>query len=283
MSWVLARRYRRFVAARRGIAAVEFAIVLPVLVLLFLASVDGGRAIATYMKVRAATYTLDAITNQYTTIQSTDMASIVGAAAVVLAPYASSPAAVTVSQITVNSSSNATVSWSYSLNGTALTQGATVAVPSGFSSCNSYPCFLIYGQVSYTYTPLFGYFTPSALNLSDNLYVTPRSSSCILYLPGNVSSCPTSSSSSGSGSGSSGSSGSGSSGSGSSGSGSSGSGSSGSGSSGSGSSGSGSSGSGSSGSGSSGSGSGGSGSGGGGSGGSGSGGGLLCILFGFGC
>ncbi len=275
-----ARKYRRFVAARRGIAAVEFAIILPVLVLMFLASVDGGRAIALYMKVRAATYTLDAITNQYTTIQSADMTSIVGATAVMLSPYSSSPAVVTVSQIAVNSSSNATVSWSYSLNGTALTQGSTVTIPSGFSTCNSYPCFLIYGQVSYTYTPLFGYFTPSTLNLSDSLYVTPRSSECILYLPGSVTSCATSSSSSGSSG--SGSSGSGSSGSGSSGSGSSGSGSSGSGSSGSGSSGSGSSGSGSSGSGS-GSGSSGSGGSGWGSGGSGGSGGLLCILFGFDC
>jgi Flp pilus assembly protein TadG len=265
MSRVAARKFRRFIAARRGIAAVEFALVLPVLVLLFLGSVDAGRAISLYMKVRAATYTLDAITNQYTTIQSTDMTSIVGATAVVLSPYSSSPTVVTISQISVNSSSNATVSWSYSLNGTALTQGATVTVPSGFSTCNSYPCFLIYGQVSYTYTPLFGYFTPSVLNLSDSLYVTPRSSECIFYLPGNVTSCATSSSSSGS-------SGSGSSGSGSSGSGSSGSGSSGSGSSGSGSSGSGSSGSGSSGSGSSGSGGSGSGSGG-----------WLCILFGWDC
>jgi len=223
-----ARKYRRFVAARQGLAAIEFALVLPILMLLFLASVDAGRAISIYMKVRAATYTLDAITNQYTTIQSTDMTAIVGATSVVLAPYSSSPAVVTISQISINNSTNATVSWSYSLNGTALTQGATVTVPSGFSTCNSYPCFLVFGQVSYNYTPLFGYFTPSAINLSDSLYVTPRSSECVLYVPGNVSTCA-SASGSGSGSGGSGSGGSGSGGSGSGGSGSGGSGGSGSG------------------------------------------------------
>jgi Flp pilus assembly protein TadG len=226
----MACRHRRFLAATRGIAAVEFALILPVLVLLFLASVDAGRAIALYMKVRAATYTLDAITNQYTTIESTDITSIVGATSLVLAPYSTTPAVITVSQISVNSASNATVSWSYSQNGTALTQGVTVTVPSGLSTCSSYPCYLIYGQVSYSYSPLFGYFTPSAINLSDSLYVTPRNSECVLYSPESVSSCASSSGSSGSGSSGSGSSGSGSSGSGSSGSGSSGSGSSGSGS-----------------------------------------------------
>jgi len=181
----------RFIASRRGIAAVEFAMVLPVLVVMFLASFDGGRAIAVYMKVRAATYALAAITNQYASIASTDMTAIVGATSVILTPYSSASAAVTISQITVNSSSNATVSWSYSQNGTALTQGATVTLPSNLSTCASYPCNLIFSQVSYTYTPMFGYFGSGGIALSDNLYVTPRSSACILYPPGNVTTCPT--------------------------------------------------------------------------------------------
>lgn len=179
--------HRRFAGSTRGIAAVEFALILPVLVLLFLTSVDTGRAIAIYMKVRSATYTLDAVTNQYTTIQSTDMTSIVGATSVVLAPYPSSPAVVTLSQISVNSSSNATVSWSYSLNGTALTPGTTVTLPSALATCGSYPCYLIFGQVSYTYNPIYG--LDKAMTFSDNLYMTPRSSQCILYPPGNVTSC----------------------------------------------------------------------------------------------
>jgi Flp pilus assembly protein TadG len=121
--------YRRFVASTRGVAAIEFAMILPVMLILLLASFDGGRAIAVYMKVRSATYTLAAITNQYTTIQSTDMASIVGATSVVLAPFSSSPVVVTISQIKVSSASKATVSWSYSLNGTALTQTSSVTLP----------------------------------------------------------------------------------------------------------------------------------------------------------
>jgi Flp pilus assembly protein TadG len=179
----------RFLGSTRGIAAVEFALVLPVLVLLFLASVDAARAVAIYMKVRAATYTLDALTNQYQTIQSTDVSSITGATSLVLAPYSTAPLGITISQISVNSATSAKVSWSYSLNGTALTPGNTVSVPSGFSTCTTYPCYLIYGQVSYSYKPLFGYFTPSAINMSDSLYVTPRNSACVLYPPGGISSC----------------------------------------------------------------------------------------------
>jgi len=185
--------YRRFVASTRGVAAIEFAMILPVMLILLLASFDGGRAIAVYMKVRSATYTLAAITNQYTTIQSTDMASIVGATSVVLAPFSSSPVVVTISQIKVSSASKATVSWSYSLNGTALTQTSSVTLPAALfsnNSCGQYPCYLIFGQVSYTYTPSFGYFGKGGIVLSDSIYVTPRSTMCILYPPENVTTTP---------------------------------------------------------------------------------------------
>lgn len=182
----LASIYRRFAVSTRGVAAIEFAMILPVLMILLLATVDAGRAIAIYMKVRAATYSLASITNQYTTIQSSDMTSILGAASVVLAPYPSSPAAVTISQLSLNSSGQATVNWSATQGGTALTTGASENVPSGFATPNSY---IILAKVSYTYTPLFLYFVTSSFTLSDSLYVTPRSSSCIVYAPITGTSC----------------------------------------------------------------------------------------------
>jgi Flp pilus assembly protein TadG len=181
----LASLSRRFIASTRGVAAIEFAAILPVLAIMFLASFDGGRAIATYMKVRSATYALAAITNQYTTVATSDLQSITGATSVVLAPYSSAPLVVTVSQITISSKGKATVSWSYS-TGTARAQGSTVTVPTAIKTNSSY---LIFAEVTYTYTPMFGYFGSGGIALSDNLYVTPRSSDCVLYPSGGVSSC----------------------------------------------------------------------------------------------
>ena len=188
--------YRGFVASDRGVAAIEFAIIMPVLLIMLLATFDAGRAIAIYMKVRAATYTLAAITNQYSMsapIQSTDMQAITGATAAVLAPYPSAPATVTITQIKQTTSTQATVNWSYSLNGTAYAAGTTWArIPTGLTTsnaCNSYPCYLIFAEVQYTFTPSFGYFIVGTLNFSDNLYGTPRSSTCIPYVPVTGTTC----------------------------------------------------------------------------------------------
>ncbi len=186
--------YRRFVASTRGVAAIEFAMILPVMLILLLASFDGGRAIAIYMKVRSATYTLGAITNQYSTIHDTDMQAILGASSVVLAPYSSSPIVAVISEVSISAAkaTTASVVWSNTLNGTVISYsglavGSTVTLPTSLNTtnnnaCNTYTsgsCNLIYAQVSYTYTPSFGYFAKGGITLSDSLFVSPRSSASI--------------------------------------------------------------------------------------------------------
>ena len=119
--------YRRFIASTRGLAAIEFAMILPVLLIMLLATFDAGRAIAVYMKVRSAGYTLAAITNQYSTMATSDMTAVTGATAAVLSPFSSASAVVVISQIKATSATQAVVSWSYATSGSALTQGASVS------------------------------------------------------------------------------------------------------------------------------------------------------------
>ena len=172
---------RVFAAAKQGVAAVEFALILPILVVMLLATFDGGRAIAAYMKMRAATYALASITNQYAKIQSVDMTSILGATSVVMAPYSSGSPAVKISQVKINNSGVSKIEWSAAQNATARTVNSTITPPSAMVVNGSY---LILAEVSYTYVPVFGFFgTSSGITFTDSLYVTPRSVSCVVYVP----------------------------------------------------------------------------------------------------
>ncbi len=193
---------RRFLASTRGLAAVEFGIVFPMLLVMLLASIDAGRAIAIYMKLRAATYALDAMTNQYTTIQDVDILNVEGAASAVLAPYPSGPVALRISQIEITTA-GPVVAWSDALNMTAYAKGDTsITVPAKLAgtsapnnacpvspaSANLYTagnvngkgCYLLLAQVQYTYTPMFGAFLTGPITFSDSLYVTPRNSVCVI-------------------------------------------------------------------------------------------------------
>jgi Flp pilus assembly protein TadG len=179
---------RRFLASQRGVAAIEFAMIMPVLLILFLSSFDVGNAIIVYLKVRTAAYELAAITNQYGTgstaqISTSTMSAITSATSQVMAPYSSSSTAVTISQIKATSAAAATVSWSYTVNGTKLS-GTYTGLPANMAknSCNNkYPCYFILSSVAYTYTPLFGHYMTGPLTLSDTLLVTPRVSTCVQY------------------------------------------------------------------------------------------------------
>jgi Flp pilus assembly protein TadG len=171
----LATTCRRFIGSTRGIAGIEFGMILPILVLLLLAFYDASTALSVYTKTRFATATLAQITNQYNNssapIHDSDMTAILGATAAVLAPYSSTPSTSNVSQIAINSSGTATVSWS-----TNLTAGSSFALPSALAIPSSY---LIYATVSYTFTPTFSYFLSGPITLSDSIYVSPRNSASV--------------------------------------------------------------------------------------------------------
>jgi Flp pilus assembly protein TadG len=169
--------WRHFAHATHGIAAVEFAMIMPVLAIIFLASFDGGRAIAIYMKVRAATYTVDAIANTYPSINDSQMSGILAATADVLTPYSTAPLGLTVSQIAIDANGKATISWSDTQGGTARAVGSAISVPTNLNVPKTY---LVFGEVQYAYQPLFGYFgNHTAITFTDNLYATPRASSSI--------------------------------------------------------------------------------------------------------
>jgi Flp pilus assembly protein TadG len=197
MMTTLPGNVRRFLDSNRAVAALEFAMIMPVLLLMFLGSFDAGNAIIVYTKVRAATYSLAAITNQYgdgtnpnyPPISTTIMGQITGATTAILAPYPSSGTTVVISQIKATSATQAVVSWSYAVNGSPLTQAPSLPTNFAANTCNStYPCYAIFAQVSYTFTPMFGAFLTGPIALSDSLYATPRVSTCVQY-NGTPSSC----------------------------------------------------------------------------------------------
>ena len=114
----------------RGVAAIEFAIVLPFMLVLYIGGVELGDGMAIQVKVTDTTHIVaDLVTQQTTTTTKAMVDTILGASSATMAPYSSPPYSaanlvVTVSEVSTNASGAATVTWSDSLNGTKRPVGA---------------------------------------------------------------------------------------------------------------------------------------------------------------
>lgn len=172
----LRSRLADFVADRRGVSALEFAITLPLMLALYLGTAEVTQGISVKRKVTLTARAVADLSSQYTAITNADLTNIFNAGSAIIAPYTASNLAETVSEIAIDSNGNATVVWSSTSNGTALTVGQTVTLPSGLAVANSY---LILGQASYSYNPTYGYVLTNTLTLSDQFYMRPRQSNSI--------------------------------------------------------------------------------------------------------
>jgi Flp pilus assembly protein TadG len=166
----------RFAKERRGIAAVEFAMLLPMMMTLFLGSVEVTTGIAIQRKVTLTARAVADLSSQFTAIANTDMTNVLNASSDIIAPYASAQLATVVSELSINAQGQATVVWSDTLNGTARTVGSTVTVPSNLAIANTY---LILGEAQYKYSPSYGFVVTGTLTLSDQIYMRPRQANSI--------------------------------------------------------------------------------------------------------
>jgi Flp pilus assembly protein TadG len=172
----LAARLNDFAGERRGLAALEFALLLPMLMTLFLGSVEVTTGVAIQRKVTLTARALADLSSQFTSIGNADMTNILNASSDIIAPYATANLQSVVSELSIDGQGQATVVWSDTLNGTARAVGSVVAVPASLAVANSY---LILGEASYSYNPTYGYVVTGALNLTDQIYMRPRQSSSV--------------------------------------------------------------------------------------------------------
>jgi Flp pilus assembly protein TadG len=176
----LQRRIARFATDRSGVSAVEFAMLLPLMITLYLGTVEISQGVAVDRKVTLTTRTVADLTSQASSISNTDMTNIFNATSSVIAPYDASQLKITVSLVTIDSTAAAKVTWSCTLNGTKRAVNSSVTLPSALNIANT---TLVWSEASYTYRPAIGYVVTGTLNLSDQIYMRPRLSDTITGPP----------------------------------------------------------------------------------------------------
>jgi Flp pilus assembly protein TadG len=168
----LRRLARRFGASRRGVAAIEFAFVLPLMLSIYFGVVELGQGVMIDRKITELTRSMADLGARSTTISNTEMTDIFDAASTVLMPFTAVTPNLTVSSIVIDNNRVGRVCWSSQRNSTALARGATVTVPDELRIANT---SLIRATATYDFTPVIGYVLTGTIRIGgDPIYMRPR-------------------------------------------------------------------------------------------------------------
>ena len=190
--WFRARRsIPALIGDRSAVAAIEFALIVPIMLVMFFGTVEMSSGVAVDRKVTLVARTLSDLTSQSTSVADTDMTNFFTASGAILTPYSPTPTHAKLSELYVDPSTlQARVQWSKSATldssgNVTLAAGravsSIVAIPSQLAVAGTY---LIFSEVGYLYTPTVGYVMGHAgVNLSDVAYTRPRQSTCVFYSP----------------------------------------------------------------------------------------------------
>jgi Flp pilus assembly protein TadG len=190
---ILSARYpsvlRRFARDSKGVSAIEFAMVLPFMVALYVGTIELGDGLTIRFKATQAVRSVTSLASEYVSIDTATMSSILNAASTVITPYPASNMTITLSEITTNASGQGKVTWSCSLNGTPRTWNSSYTLPTNLQTAN---ITVLLGEVTYPYTPGLGYVISGTINIYQSLYFYPRLTATITGPGAASSSCPTS-------------------------------------------------------------------------------------------
>jgi Flp pilus assembly protein TadG len=167
----------RAILDHRGASALEFALILPALLLLYIGAVELGNLLTIDRRVAEVASTAADLTAQVKTVSDSDLQDIATASSSILTPYSTTPLKMVVSSVVADANNTPKVDWSYATNGaTARAKNSIVSLPPGLTQAQS---GVVMTEVTYDFTPLVGlpkYSPVSAFVMSKTFYERPRKS-----------------------------------------------------------------------------------------------------------
>jgi Flp pilus assembly protein TadG len=184
----LSRRLRRFAADQDGVSAVEFAMLLPLMLTLYLGGVEISQAVSADRKTTLVAHTVGDLISQASCVTPSYMTNTFKAATAVIYPFTASNLKVTVTRVDIDANQKATVPavvggtggyWSFPSSGSVarsgdVTQYIDISLRVAGTS-------LIWTEASFNYTPTIGYGIVGALPLKETTFLRPRQSATVDY------------------------------------------------------------------------------------------------------
>jgi len=172
------KRLAAMVGARGGAAAIEFALLAPIMVLMFFAVVELSAAVDCRTRVNNVASTAADLVAQETIVSTSDMTNVFSALNAIIYPFPSAAARIVITSVVDNGSGGGKVAWSNAQNGTARTVGSAVTVPAGLITTGG---SVILAEITYTYTSPTTQFLTGTVTMSNSFFARPRRSATVTH------------------------------------------------------------------------------------------------------
>lgn len=172
-------------ADQSGVSAIEFALIAPFMVALYLGGIELSLLMQADRRVTSSTATIGDLTSRFTTIDDGEMGDIFASVSHLILPLDPLEARMRVSSLIIGNNGTLTVDWSYGCGTDPRAEGSTVDdLPAELIGTASNSNSVILAEVEYEYTPLFGSIRKTASILSDRFVLRPRRTDSILRTNG---------------------------------------------------------------------------------------------------
>jgi Flp pilus assembly protein TadG len=152
----LLARLRRLARDRRGVGAVEFALIAPLLLSLYITAFEITLGLSVAKRATRSASTIADLVTRETTVDKTLLGTMKDVTKSLFVPYVPQDLHIRITGITLDANSNPTVTWSWDeTNSRPYTVGSSVSVPSDMRTPNA---FLVRSEISVSHQLLM--FTP---------------------------------------------------------------------------------------------------------------------------
>ncbi|MBB5576745.1 MULTISPECIES: TadE/TadG family type IV pilus assembly protein [Rhizobium] len=173
---------RRFVRDEKGVGAIEFAILFPVLLMLYLGAFELTIALSVEKRASRSAGSIADIVTQQSSVSKTVLATMPSVASAIFTPYDATGLTLKITGIQLDASGNATVAWSWAQDGSKpYSTGSAVTVPSDIDLPST---FLVRTELAIPYQLIsFGSdFLPagsSQITISREYFYRPRTDTSV--------------------------------------------------------------------------------------------------------
>ena len=206
---------RRFVRDDSGVAAVEFAYIAPILLVMLMATFELSRAVSIDRRLNSVSAMASELVAREDQVDAEDLKNISRSLDHVMKPYNDNSLIVRLLQVRTDNNGATKVEWSTEINHTAVEATGSDPLPAPYTQCSNFGIDadlkqngsrVVVAEVGYNYQPVFGNFIYKGFSLeglkqkrndvdglqgswSSKAFHSPRWN-CVAFESANCQTCP---------------------------------------------------------------------------------------------